>query len=169
MKEEFQRPALEILLKIYSSEEERISKELIVEEVGEETEEFLDFMHKIDLLETENDPDVYFLTTMAYELLEKQTLEDYLYGVFYKHELEEEKEENDEGFPLIFDLEAVARPGGRSIYSTILLFALIMALVMIVSNGIRPSKQDTDDYPELTEEAKKAILDSIHEMESVGN
>lgn len=165
MRDEFQRPALEILLKVYSSEEEKIHRETIENEVEAGTDEFIAFMEKIDLLETESDPNVYFLTPMAYELLERKSLEDYLYHVFNPADQSENSEEvDDDDFPVLINLESFARPGGRSIYTTILLFALIMALVMVVSNGIRPSSNSDEVYPGLSEEAQQAIIDSVEEF-----
>lgn len=157
--------AVAMLEDMHASGEEQIDRSSIQRQTGEQAESFIQMMESADLLEIEGDPDIYFITPLAYELLESKSLRFYLKGqagLLEDEDFRDQKEEDDDGFPRLIHLEALARPGGRSVYSTILLFALVMAVVMVISNGLRPSSNKEAPLLELSEEEQQAILDSAN-------
>lgn len=164
MKAEFQEEALNVILKAFHSEEETVSKDEVKALLGEDYNGFIQFMLDADLLELENEADVFYLSPMVYELLENKNLEYYLSALFNNepNQIAFKNRVDDEGFPLLFDLRSINQQGGRSIYSTILIFALAMAGVMIVSNILMPTSSKEEEVSKVLSKEEQRILDSAN-------
>lgn len=134
------------LKRIYHSENESLHKKEFTntdESATTTSEKIISFLLALDLIETENDPDIYFLSPETYDLIESGELETYI-----SHRLEEKQESNSEEsqdkekFVLFPPEEEVSRYRFKD-YALYVLIVLALIIAYFVRKEIK-ERDETD-------------------------
>ena len=131
-----------ILKRIYNSDRESLHRKEI-EEITEEldTNRVLTLLISLDLIETENDPDIYFLTPETYELIQTGEIEEYIFSQLDTNANEEIEETNDpRDFVLFPQEEDVPRYKFKD-YALYVLIVLALIIAYFVRKEINENKE----------------------------
>jgi hypothetical protein len=156
--------SVHILKRIYNSEKESLHKSEI-DEIAEEMDsnKILSLLLSLDLIETETDPDIYFLTPETYELIRTGEIEEYIWS---QVEPKEDEEVNETKDPRDFVLFPPEEDVPRFKFKDYAIYVLIV-LALIIAYFVR--KEINENKDKKTKEEIIKNLDNLKVIDENGD